>query len=92
MFSFPDGRRSLPKIDRVRISEILGHELWMFVQNGPTASELLVAEDGYESHAKELIAFLTAATDEMFSVTVRRVASLPLTSGGKRHFILNQTV
>ena len=36
MFSFPDGRRSLPNIDRVRISEILGHELWMFVQTGPT--------------------------------------------------------
>ena len=92
MFSFPDGRRSLPDIDRVRISEILGHEYWVFVQNGPTASELLVAKDGYESHAKELIALLTAATDQMFSIAVRRVASLPLTSGGKRHFCLNQTV
>ena len=92
MFSFPDGRRSLPNIDRVRISEILGHEFWTFVQNGPTTSELLVAEDGYEGHAKELIALLTAATDEMFSTTIRRVASLPLTSGGKRHFSLNQTI
>jgi phenylacetate-CoA ligase len=46
MFSFPDGRRSLPNIDRVRISEILGHEFWTFVQNGPTTSELLVAKDG----------------------------------------------
>ena len=92
MFSFPDGRRSLPNIDRVRISEILGHEFWTFVQNGPTACELLVAEDGYDDHAKELIALLTAATDEMFSITVRRVASLPLTSGGKRHFSDNRTV
>ena len=92
MFSFPDGRRSLPNIDRVRISEILGHEFWMFVQTGPTASELLVAEDGYEGHAKELIALLTAAADEMFSITIRRVASLPLTNRGKRHFCLNQTV
>jgi phenylacetate-CoA ligase len=91
MFSFPDGRRSLPNIDRVRISEILGHELWMFVQNGPTASELLVAEDGCEDHAK-LIALLAAATHNNYSIAVRRIASLPLTSGGKRHFCLNQTV
>ena len=90
MFSFPDGRCSLPDIDRVRISEILGHEFWMFVQNGPTESELLVAEDGYKDHAMELIELLTAATNEMFSITIRRVASLPLTSGGKRHFCLNE--
>ncbi len=92
MFSFPDGRRALPDIDRVRISEILGHEFWIFVQTGPTASELQVAEDGYEGHAKELIALLMAATDETFSITIKRVASLPLTSGGKRHFCRNQTV
>jgi phenylacetate-coenzyme A ligase PaaK-like adenylate-forming protein len=85
MFSFPDGRRSLPNIDRVRISEILGHEYWMFEQIGPTASELLVAEDGYESHAKELTALLSAATDEEFSITIKRVASLPLTSAKRAH-------
>ena len=92
MFSYPDGRRSLPAIDRVRISEILGHEFWMFVQSGSTTSELLIAEDGYECHANELIGLLGAATDEMFSITIRRTESLPLTSGGKRHFCLNQTV
>ena len=90
MFSFPDGRRALPEIDRVRISEILGHEFWIFVQTGPTAAELQIAVDGYEGHAKELTALVTAATDEMFSITITRVASLPLTSGGKRHFCRNQ--
>jgi phenylacetate-CoA ligase len=92
MFSFPDGRRALPKIDRVRISEILQHELWTFVQSGPTAAELQVARDGYEDHATELMALLTSATDGMFSIRLRRVGSLPLTSGGKRHFCHNQTV
>jgi phenylacetate-CoA ligase len=92
MFSFPDGRRALPKIDRVRISEILEHELWTFVQSGSTAAELRVARDGYEDHATELMALLTSAADGMFSVTLRRVESLPLTSGRKRHFCHNQTV
>jgi phenylacetate-CoA ligase len=92
MFSFPDGRRALPNVDRVRISQILGHEFWAFVQSGPTMAELQVARDGYEGQASELIASLTAATDKMLSITLRRVDSLPLTSGGKRHFSLNQTV
>ena len=92
MFSFPDGRLALPQIDRVRISEILEHELWTFVQSGPTAAELLVARDGYEGHASELMALLTSATDAMFSIKLRRVESLPLTSGGKRHFCHNRTV
>jgi phenylacetate-CoA ligase len=90
MFSFPDGRHKLPGIDRVRISEILGHESWIFAQTGPTTGELQIADDGYEGHTKELITLLTAATDEMFSIATTRVASLPLTSGGKRHFCRNQ--
>jgi phenylacetate-CoA ligase len=92
MFLFPDGRRELPDIDRARISQILGHDLWLFVQSGPAAAELLIAADGYESHASELKAFLTVATDKMFSIGLRRVDALPLTSGGKRHFCVNQTV
>jgi phenylacetate-CoA ligase len=92
MFSFPDGRRALPKIDRVRISEILKHELWTFVQSGPTAAELQVARDGYEDHATELMALLASAADGMFSIKLRRVESLPLTNGRKRHFCHNQTV
>jgi phenylacetate-CoA ligase len=92
MFSFPDGRHALPNIDRVHISEILGHELWIFVQYEPTGAELLIAADGYEGHKNELIDLLTAATDKMFSIKLRRAESLPLTSAGKRHFCLNQTV
>jgi phenylacetate-CoA ligase len=92
MFSFPDGRRALPEIDRVRISQILEHEFWTFVQSGPTAAELQVARDDYGGHESELTALLTTATDRMFSIRLRRVESLPLTSGGKRHFCHNQTV
>jgi hypothetical protein len=92
MFSFPDGRHALPNIDRVHISKILGHELWIFVQYEPTDAELLIAADGYEGHRSELIDLLTAATDKMFSIKLRRVESLPLTSAGKRHFCLNQAV
>jgi phenylacetate-CoA ligase len=91
MFRYPDGRRALPDIDRVRISQLLGHEHWTFVQVGPAAAELQVAQGGNQACAKELTALLSAANEENFSVAIKPVAALPLTSGGKRHFSYNQT-
>ncbi len=92
MFRFPDGRRSLPAIDRVRVCEILGHEAWVFAQTAMSAAELHVAEGGYEGRERDLLSLLSSATGPSFSVNLKRVGSLPLTSGGKRHFCVNTTV
>jgi phenylacetate-CoA ligase len=92
MFQFPDGRRALPALDRVRVCEMLGHEKWVFAQTAPSLAELQVAQDGYESQESELLAHLSSATGSSLSVSLKRVGSLPLTSGGKRHFCINAMV
>jgi phenylacetate-CoA ligase len=89
MFSFPDGRVGLPPIDRVRITEIVGHEGWVFTQTSPTRAELRVTDNGYERCERELHSLLREATDSSLSVSLKTVSSLPLTSGGKRHFCIN---
>lgn len=89
VFIFPDGTRALPAIDRVRITELLGHEGWLLVQTSPQAAELRVAEDGFECHQNELELLLRHAIDDNFSVRIVRVDSLPLTTSGKRHFCVN---
>jgi phenylacetate-CoA ligase len=89
MFSFPDGRAGLPAIDRVRITEIVGHEGWVFTQTSPSKAELRVTDNRYERCEKELHSLLRAATDSSLSVSLKTVPSLPLTSGGKRHFCIN---
>ena len=40
MFQFPDGSRRLPPMDRVRISEWIGHDAWLLAQTGPGNAEL----------------------------------------------------
>lgn len=90
MFRFPDGRRALPSIDRVKVSELLGHEAWVLAQTGPKDAEMRVAGDIDRSRETALEALAEAATDGAFSVTIRRVESQPLTSGGKRHFCINE--
>jgi phenylacetate-CoA ligase len=89
MFSFPDGRVGLPPIDRVRITEIVGHEGWVFTQTSPSKAELRVTDDRYERRERELHSLLREAIDSSLSVSLKTVPSLPLTSGGKRHFCVN---
>jgi phenylacetate-CoA ligase len=92
MFSFPDGRNKLPEIDRVRISEIVGHQAWVFAQTAPTVAELRVAQNGHRSQESELLSLLKSSTSGLFSVSLKEVEGLPLTSGGKRHFSVNAIV
>lgn len=88
MFVFPDGRRMMPAIDRVRISKAVGHDKWqlsqcdkrsvVFRSAGPRPSKIDLAT------IKELI---QAAIGDEFELQIASEADVPLTSGGKRHHV-----
>ena len=91
MFTFPDGRRELPAIDRVRITELLSHKSWQFVQVSEREAVLEVAGASLEENRqREFRDMLETATEGAFQITCRTVADLPPTSGGKRHFCMNR--
>jgi phenylacetate-CoA ligase len=93
MFVFPDGVRSLPAIDRVHITKLLNSETWQFAQVAQRTAEFRYAGakigpalwDRIHSHLRQV-------TEEAFKIMARPGVGLPLTSGGKRHFCVNQMV
>lgn len=89
LFAFPSGRRALPPINRVHVSDLLRHEEWRLVQTGTDTCELQVAGKDNQRHAGELTALLNDAMHGEFSISIRTVDRLPLTNGGKRHFCFN---
>lgn len=89
MFNFEDGTSRLPPVDRVRMTDVIGHDAWVLVQTGPRLAELRIAgqpDARQEKAARDLAA---AALPESFDVRIDLVESLPLTSGSKRHFTIN---
>ncbi len=89
MFHFPDGSQALPPIDRVRTTEILGHDAWVLVQTGSAAVEARVGGPLSPQAQASLLEETRAALGSHFKIEIRKIASLPPTSGGKRHFTLN---
>ena len=89
MFHFPDGTRKLPAVNRVRITEILGHDSWVLVQTGPALAELRIGNSLPGEVRSPLLNLATQPLGNDFKVEIKRVNSLPPTSGGKRHFTLN---
>lgn len=89
MFHFPDGTQALPAINRVKITEILGHDSWVLVQTGPALAELRVGNSLPGEVRPPLLELATQALGNDFKVEIKSVDSLPPTSGGKRHFTLN---
>jgi len=89
MFDFPDGRHALPDIDRVKITELIGHDAWAFVQTEKHRTELRIAQHYRPQIADQLRRLLRDYTDRNFEVEVVSVDDLPLTAGAKRHFTLN---
>lgn len=90
LFNFPDGSCRVPSIDRVRISEWIGHDAWQLVQTGHAQAELR-----YE-HSPEIGAAADAIRDHVldglggdWSIDVTEVAKVPKTGGGKRHFCVS---
>lgn len=91
MFLFADGTRALPPIDRVRITELVGHEHWVLAQTAPGRAELRLARQGREeTGAGDALDEVSAALGDGFDLTLRELDALPLTSGGKRHFTVNE--
>jgi phenylacetate-CoA ligase len=89
MFHFPDGSQALPPIDRVKTTEIIGHDAWVLVQTGAAQAELTVASP-LSPHVRSILMDLTTlALGRNFNTEIKQIDSLPPTSGGKRHFTLN---
>jgi phenylacetate-CoA ligase len=90
-FVFPDGTRRLPSIDRVRISELLGHDEWQLVQTSADATVLRFAGDEPSRQAlDEIFDLVRQAIGEGSTVEARSGTEVPLTSSGKRHHVVNQ--
>jgi len=90
MFSFPDGARHLPEIDRVKITGWLGHEEWILVQTGDNSAELQIGRESDPNALDCALAEIEEKIGHAFNVEAISVAGIPLTSGGKRHFSLNE--
>jgi phenylacetate-CoA ligase len=89
MFHFPDGTQKLPAVNRVKITEMLGHDSWVLVQTGPALAELRIGNSLPDEVQSALLKLATQPLGNNFKVEIKRVDALPPTSGGKRHFTLN---
>jgi phenylacetate-CoA ligase len=90
MFDFPDGMRQLPGIDRVLITDTLGHDQWALAQR--SEADVVFRHAGSLTSAAKRIVTDNAGSAlwDGFRLTFAEVSELPLTSGGKRHFTLNE--
>jgi phenylacetate-CoA ligase len=91
MFLFPDGTRALPAIDRIALSQALGHDQWVLVQTDERAAEIRVAGSVSPEQQDILLRHVQASLGSDFAASLARVDALPLTSGSKRHFTVNAT-
>jgi phenylacetate-CoA ligase len=90
LFQYPDGARRLPAIDRVHISELIGHVNWQLVQTGPGQAELRFEQPSRSDlPADSLHAHLLEALDEGWTVATKQVEKIAKTSGGKLPFCVN---
>ena len=92
MFTFRDGHREIPPIDRVAITSKLESERWRWVQVSEQATEFQhqMHEPMNPDAWKWLSEHLRQATQNNFTVAEEPSVELPVTSGRKRHFTLNQ--
>jgi phenylacetate-CoA ligase len=90
MFHLPDGTGQLPKIDRVLITEALGHDQWILVQSSEAGVIFRHVGSLTASGRDEVMQCLHDALGNHVAPSFTEVAELPLTSGGKRHFTANE--
>ncbi|MFN4144105.1 phenylacetate--CoA ligase family protein [Aestuariivirga sp.] len=90
MFAFPDGTRRLPELDRVRITQTLGHDQWVLVQRSKTGAEFRHTGVLTAAARQAVTGSLESTLVHGFQLRCAQVDALPLTSGGKRHFTLNE--
>jgi phenylacetate-CoA ligase len=89
-FTFPDGTSKLPPIDRVAISEAIGHDAWQLAQVGPAAAELRY-EPSPAVVAGRLLDHVVAGLGDGWRIGLVERPSVPKTGGGKRHHVVNAT-
>jgi phenylacetate-CoA ligase len=90
MFERADGTRNLPPIDRVLLTEMLGNDRWIIAQQ--SQSHLMFRHTGEMTAAKrhKICENLHSVLGDDYRFHFESVADLPLTSGGKRHFTVNE--
>lgn len=92
MFNLPNGRQALPCIDRVKVTQELDHEEWQLVQVGQDAVEFRHGQPLLEASKWQVLqALLHEGVPTHWQMRQVPNASLPLTSGGKRHFCINES-
>jgi phenylacetate-CoA ligase len=90
MFELRDETRQLPKIDRVLITETLGHDQWLLAQSSET--EVIFRHVGMLTALgkQKVMENLHSALGSHVRFVFSEVGAIPLTSGGKRHFTTNE--
>jgi phenylacetate-CoA ligase len=89
MFHFDDGQTYLPPVDRVKMTEVVGHDSWVIAQTGARQAELRVAGFLGPRQTETALDLAHQALKQPFDVKIQAVDALPLTSGSKRHFTLS---
>ncbi len=87
MFRYPDGIRRLPPIDRVAISECLGHIAWQLVQTAPHTAELRHEQATEGATPGAALEQVVDVLGPAWSVSLVET-SVPMTGAGKRHYTL----
>lgn len=90
MFRDAQGGMALPAIDRVLISEAVGHDRWVLAQQSEAEVEFRHAGPLGAAVRERIMANLHAAGAD-WRCRFSETADLPPTSGGKRHFTVNET-
>ena len=92
MFTRPGEAPGLPKIDRFRLLQIMGHDEWLLAQLSEEDMEFRYTGSLTGSQEQAIGEHLDEVLGGRFRSRFRNVDALPLTSGGKRHFTLNACV
>jgi phenylacetate-CoA ligase len=90
-FTFPDGTSTLPPIDRVTLSEMLGHDRWQLLQTGAGVAEMRYEAPAGAFDRRQAHDHLAAALGEGWRIALDQRDSVPPASSGKRHYVVNAT-
>jgi phenylacetate-CoA ligase len=92
LFHFADGQKQ-PAIDRVRISEWIGHDAWQLVQTGPGTAELRHEASPTMALQRDMVLeHLHEALGDSWSTALVPVAEVRTRNAAKRHLCINAMV
>jgi phenylacetate-CoA ligase len=91
MFVLPGQPPALPRIDRFSITSVLEHDEWLLAQTAEREVDLRHTGSLTRAQRETLGDHLGHALGDEIRLQFSKVEALPLTSGGKRHFTLNDS-